>query len=261
MDLNNTMEKKTILVSGAYSDMAKTTLKLLKKQYNFVLLGRDFNKITEVITTHLTSSDVKLTCVGDISDEISVRKMADHLRNSNIRLSGIVNFCGGQPVVENIHQLNISHLQTEINTRVIGNVNIVKEFHPFLNNGASIVIINGILSKLPEPNFLCGSISTAAVRSLVKCLSKQFSPTIRVNAINPCASDTKMKDKLLSFLSKNSGISLNELEDGITNKIPMGRLCSPTDIANCVNFLLSDNSSFITGISIDIDGGYNNSIN
>ena len=123
---------------------------------------------------------------------------------------------------------------------------------------SSIVIINGILSKLPDPDFLCSSISTGAVKNLAKALAKGLANRkIRVNTINPCATETKMKNNLFGSLADKAGISPSVIEDAVKSKIPMGRLCLTSDIANVVKFFISDESSFITGTSIDVDGGYN----
>lgn len=252
---------KVILISAAYSDMAKETISLLKEKYYFVLTGRDEAKLNSIITELDISDRLLFVCKCDNANEEDCAKLSSLLEKNDIVLSGVANFAGGIPIKNNIESLTNDELESELKTRVIGNVNLIRYVQKFLSENGSIVMINGALSKIPDPDFLCGSVSTSALRALAKSLSKHFSSRrIRVNTINPCACNTKMKDILFGSLSDEIGMSSSDIEEAVASKIPFGRLCEAKDVANGVKFLLSDESSFITGISLDIDGGYNISL-
>lgn len=249
---------KTILISAAYSDMAKKTIEILKNEYWFILLGKKQTHLDHFVNKLNISEQVKLVCECDISDEQACVGVAERLKSDAIRLDGIVNFAGGIPVKANIKNLSPSQLDNELKVRVFGNIYLTKHLGNLLLDNASIIMINGALAKQPDPEFLCGSISTGAVKNLAKALAKEFAPQkIRVNTINPCASETKMKEELFTILANNTGIPVSKIEEAVKSKIPFGRFCSPNDVANAVKFLLSDESSFISGVSLDVDGVYN----
>jgi 3-oxoacyl-[acyl-carrier protein] reductase len=85
---------------------------------------------------------------------------------------------------------------------------------------------------------------------LTKELALEGAPSIRVNAINPVASDTPMLPGLLP-----KGADINEAKKGLISTIPLGRLVEPEEVANAALFLASDESSMVTGSCLYVDGG------
>ncbi len=252
---------KTVLVSAAYSDMAKKTISLLKGDCKLILLGRKKELLEELINELSIDKQVVFYADCDVSDEQSCVKAAKLINDEKLSIDGLINFAGAMPVKANISEVSIKDIENELKTRLFGSINLIKSLENIINNNSSIVFINGILSKLPDPNFLCSSISTGAVRSFAKALAKGLvNRGIRVNTINPCASNTKMKDNLFETVADQLGMQATDIESSIVSKIPLNRLCSVEDIANAAKFLLSDNSSFITGTSLDVEGLYNPSL-
>ncbi len=83
---------------------------------------------------------------------------------------------------------------------------------------------------------------------------------INVNVINPGAFDTNLRDEEITKRAKAKGISVSEAieqeqKSGPASNIPLGRIGEPEDIADLVLFLVTDQSRYITGKAIDIDGG------
>jgi 3-oxoacyl-[acyl-carrier protein] reductase len=85
---------------------------------------------------------------------------------------------------------------------------------------------------------------------LTKELALEGAPSIRVNAINPVASDTPMLPGLLP-----KGVDMNEAKKALISSVPLGRLVEPEEVANAALFLASEESSMITGSCIFVDGG------
>jgi len=252
---------KTLFVSAACSDMAAATIELLREHYRFVLVARDVDQLNETITRMKWASSVELALACDVRSSEMCESVAARLANCNLTLDGVVNFAGSLPVRANFLQLDVDRLLDDFTTRVVGNINLLRHLSPLLKPAASVVMINGILSKMPDADFLCGSLSTVALRSLGKAVARTLaSRRIRVNTVNPCAAETKMKDQVFAALSAQSGIAADAIQTVVESKIPLERLCEPLDVAKTVKFLVSDESSFITGASIDVDGGYNASL-
>jgi NAD(P)-dependent dehydrogenase (short-subunit alcohol dehydrogenase family) len=89
------------------------------------------------------------------------------------------------------------------------------------------------------------SASKAAVRSFARTWTAELKGKIRVNVISPGTIDTAMIRTVMS----------QEMKDGFVSIIPMGRIGQPRDIAAAALFLASDDSSFVTGIELFVDGG------
>ena len=128
-----------------------------------------------------------------------------------------------------------------------------KSIVPMMKAAGGGVIINlaSISGIRPRPGNLAYSASKAAVILLTKSLALVVAPfNIRVNCINPVGTDTPMLGKFFA-----EGVSLEEGKKATINTIPLGRLSMPEDVANAALFLASDESSMLTGVGIDVDGG------
>lgn len=128
-----------------------------------------------------------------------------------------------------------------------------KSIVPMMKVAGGGVIINvaSISGIRPRPGNVAYSTSKAAVILLTKALALEVAPfNIRVNCINPVGTITPMLGKFFA-----DGVSLEEGKKATINTIPLGRLSMPEDVANAALFLASDESSMLTGTSIDVDGG------
>lgn len=117
--------------------------------------------------------------------------------------------------------------------------------------GGGVIINTASISGVrPRPGLSAYSASKGAAILLTKALAIELAPfKIRVNCINPVIVETP-------FLEKN--IDRNQLEEAkktMLSTIPLGRLCQPEDIAHAALYLASDESSMVTGASLDVDGG------
>ena len=139
-------------------------------------------------------------------------------------------------------------LMWAVNTRSI--YFAVKHFTPHMPPGSSIVSTASIGGKRPRKGFTPYNASKAAAITLTRGLAEEFAPDIRINCVAPVASDT-------AFFVRATGQDTlpPPLKQSIIDGIPMGRMTDPTDVANAVMFLASDESSFLTGVCLDVDGG------
>jgi NAD(P)-dependent dehydrogenase (short-subunit alcohol dehydrogenase family) len=122
---------------------------------------------------------------------------------------------------------------------------------PLLRAGASVVVTTSITNRLGSPNFSVYGACKAALRSLVASLSLELiARKIRVNAVSPGPIATPMFDRL-GLPPEISAAIQNE----ITQKSPSGRFGAPDEVARTILFLASDESSYIVGQEIVVDGG------
>lgn len=137
------------------------------------------------------------------------------------------------------------HFDKTFNSNVKGLLFTVQKALPLLSDGASIILNASITSSKGTPAFSVYSATKAAVRSFARSFTVDLKDRkIRVNAISPGPIDTPGLDGLGDDLKK-----------GLAAAVPMGRLGSPDEIAKAVVFLASDDSSYVTGIELFVDGG------
>ena len=120
---------------------------------------------------------------------------------------------------------------------------------PVMKQQRGGVIINtaSISGVRPRPGQSAYATSKGAAILLTKALAIELAPhNIRVNCINPTATETPMLPKLGAT---------QETVKGIISTIPLGRLAQPTDVAHSALYLASDESAMVTGIALDVDGG------
>jgi 3-oxoacyl-[acyl-carrier protein] reductase len=117
--------------------------------------------------------------------------------------------------------------------------------------GAGSIINTASTAGLrPRPGLVWYNASKGAVNTLTKAMAVELAPDqIRVNALCPVAGETPM---LGAFMG---GEVTSEMRDKFVSTVPMGRLSTPLDMANAALFFASDESAFITGVCMEVDGG------
>jgi NAD(P)-dependent dehydrogenase (short-subunit alcohol dehydrogenase family) len=127
----------------------------------------------------------------------------------------------------------------------------IQKLLPLLRDGGSIVLNTSVVNQKGFPNTSAYAASKAALRSLARSLSAELAPRgIRVNAVSPGPIETPIYSKL--------GLPADELAAfaaEVTAKVPQGRFGTADEIASAVLFLASDDSSYIAGSEIAVDGG------
>jgi NAD(P)-dependent dehydrogenase (short-subunit alcohol dehydrogenase family) len=134
-------------------------------------------------------------------------------------------------------------------TNVKGTLFTVQKALPLLSDGASIILTSSIVASKGPANRSVYSATKAALRSFARTWTTDLKTRkIRVNVVSPGAIDTPG----LRGVAKTDGEGLNEL---YRDRVPLGRLGRPEDIANAISFLASEDSAYVTGIELFVDGG------
>jgi NAD(P)-dependent dehydrogenase (short-subunit alcohol dehydrogenase family) len=119
----------------------------------------------------------------------------------------------------------------------------------------AIVNVIGNGGKVASPIHLPGGAANAALMLATAGLAAAYGPQgVRVNAVNPGLTLTDRLQEGLATDARNQGIALDEAMQRAVARIPLGRLAEPAEIARAVLFLASDAASYITGVSISMDG-------
>ena len=142
-------------------------------------------------------------------------------------------------------EVSPQHFDALFNLNVRSLLMAVQQVSVQMPTGGSIVLIGSVAGARGAPGFASYAASKAAVRSLARTWSVELAKKgLRVNVVSPGPTDTPMFESVP-----------NEVRENLAARIPMGRLARPEEVAAVVLFLASNESSFITGEEIRVDGG------
>ena len=188
---------------------------------------------------------------GDISKLETINKIFNYLNKNRIKLTGLVNNAGIRQRIK-FSQITKKDLLNVMENNFISPFIIIQKFclHADKKKNCSIVNVGSIVGERGFAELSGYGSSKSALNGLTRCLMTEFSKkdlNIRVNCINPGFVKTTFYEK---FKKKK------KLYDWTISKTPQKRWGSSEEISNVVIFLLSKNSSYINGQSINIDGGW-----
>ena len=128
----------------------------------------------------------------------------------------------------------------------------VQKSLPLFNDGGSIVLTGSVAGSIGVEGLSVYGATKAALRSLARSFTAELkNRKIRVNVVSPGIIDTPAGSAAISGLQ----VGEEQVKLGVVDSIPMGRRGTPDEVAKAVLFLASDDSSFITGIELFVDGG------
>lgn len=243
------MQNKVIVISGASSGIGKTTaIHLSKMGAKCVLIGRNLQKLEAVKS--LCENEALIIC-KDLLDFNSYDEIIDLIYLNFGQIYGFVHSAGIEQTIP-IQQLNIEKMNEIFHINVFSAIEFIKRLmkKKYKSEQQSYVIISSVMGVVGNKGLVSYSASKGAIISMVKSMALELATKgIRVNCISP----GHVKD---SEMSINKEMYLSEqANETIKNNHPLG-LGSCNDVASLIEFLLSENSKWITGQNIIIDGGY-----
>ena len=221
---------KTTLIIGASSDIGKALAnKLVKQKESVISISRN---LPDASFSHFYQHNI-------LSDE--------EMPKFDGTIDGLV-YCPGSINLKPFRTLKKQDFLDDLELNVLGAIKAIQAYTTNLQQSKkpSIVLFSTVAVQTGMPFHSAVSISKGAIEGLTRALAAELSPKIRVNCIAPSLTQTAMAEKL---------INTPEKLEASNNRHPLKRIGNPTDIANTVEFLLSENASWITGQIIHVDGG------
>lgn len=239
---------KVALITGATRGIGKQiALTLAKEGYDIALNYRTQNEELENTKKEIESSKVKcLTVQGDVSNFEDCERFVKEIIEEYGQIDVLVNNAG---ITKDtlLMRMKKEDFTSVIDINLVGTFNVTKNVINYMMKARSGKIINissvvGVAGNAGQTNY---SASKAGIIGFTKSLAKEVaSRNINVNAVAPGFIETAMTDVLK-----------DEVKENIAKSIPLNRMGKTQDVANLVKFLASDESSYITGQVINIDGG------
>jgi NAD(P)-dependent dehydrogenase (short-subunit alcohol dehydrogenase family) len=239
---------KIALVTGGSSGIGLATAKRFVSEGAYVFItGRRQAELDAAVK--LIGGDVT-GIRSDVSNLADLDRIYVAIKSAKGRLDILFANAGGGSLLP-LGQITEEHFDKTFNTNVRGLLFTVQKALPLMPPGSSIILNASTTSIKGTPAFSVYSATKAAVRSFARNWTLDLKERkIRVNAISPGVVPTPGYD--LMGLTKEQ---VQGFVDSMATAIPLGRVGVPDEIAKAVVFLASDDSSFVNGIELFVDGG------
>ena len=223
---------KNIVVAGGTKGIGKEVVQRLKDNKVFVIARTD-NNFVDTEKLYFIQGDVT-----GVSIDLSSLPDAIH---------GLV-YCPGTINLKPFHRLTEADFLNDWQVNFMGAVKLLQWVLPKLKSAenSSVVLFSSVAATVGFPFHASISSAKAAIEGLTKSLAAELAPGIRVNCIAPSLTQTGLAERLLNTPEK---------KEAAGQRHPLQRIGQPADIAGMVYFLLSDQSAWITGQVLHVDGG------
>jgi 3-oxoacyl-[acyl-carrier protein] reductase len=254
---------KHALVCGASRGIGRACAELLAGLGATVtVVARNREKLEEVVDgLSDTKNQQHQLVVSDFSSPEEVKKQfRSWLENTPTQI--LINNSGGPPPGP-IAEAEGEAFLDGMRAHLLCNQYLAQAALPGMREAGYGRMINIISTSVyePIPGLGVSNRVRAAVAAWAKTLSREIAPDgITVNNVLPGFTATDRLDNLIAGRAEKSGRSEDEVADGMRATVPMGRFASPEEIAHAVAFLASPAASYITGVSLAVDGGRLNSL-
>jgi len=241
------LANKTAIITGGGSGIGKASARFFHREgANVVLFGRRKHKLEE---TAQELGPRALAIEGDMTRSTDLDRLVQETRSTFQRIDILVNNAGifkGAP----LHEVSDDQYDEIMNVNMTAVFQLTRKVLPVMmeQKGGSIIHISSILGIIAVPQVAVYNISKGAMNQLNRSIAVEYgSYGIRSNSICPGLIKTDMTADLM-----NDETLMQEW----SKEYPIGRFGKPEDVANACLFLASDESSFITGTVIPVDGGF-----
>lgn len=223
---------KNIAIIGASSGIGLKLANILSNEHKIYAFSRERG--------NLPDSDNIIWQELDIAGELDFKGIPE-------KIDGLV-YCPGSINLKPVRGLKPDQIRQDFELNALSAFRVVQALYKPLkaSESASVVMFSTVAVTQGMPYHASVAMAKGAVEGLVRSLAAELAPTIRVNAIAPSLTDTPLAERLLGTY---------ERREAAAGKHPLKRVGQPEDIARMAKFLLGEESSWITGQILHVDGG------
>jgi 3-oxoacyl-[acyl-carrier protein] reductase len=257
MDLG--LNGKVALVGGSSKGIGRAVaMGLAREGCNVSICARDNTALAETAQTIRRESDAKVfSLVCDMARYENIKRVVKETVDTFGRLDIVVNNAGGPPTGTFVEMDETDWLQA-INQNLMSAIRTTREALPSLrrSGGGRIINITSVAVKQPIDRLILSNTARLGVVGMAKTLSRELAPEgITVNNVCPGNIATERLISLIEERAQRAGTAMEEAIEIEEQRVPMGHLGDPEDVANLVVFLASVKARYITGTTVQVDGG------
>ncbi len=196
--------------------------------------------------------------VADVTDSTQVSRMVEDLVEEWGKVDILVSNAGGPPSGM-ADDFSLKDYRSALELNLLSTVQLCYAVMPLMKNAkwGRIINMTSVSAKQPIDTLILSNTARAGVLGFSKSLSNQLAPYgITVNAVCPGYTRTERVENLARSFAQSGKGTVEDFYRRIEQTIPMGRLAAPEEVARAVCFLASEGAGYITGIALQVDGGY-----
>lgn len=257
MDLG--IKDRVALVAGASKGLGRAVAtELAREGASVVINSRSEDALARTADEISAETGRPVTALaGDVSDPGVCNRIVAGAVEQMGRLDILVANAGGPPP-GGVDDFGPQAYRDALETNLMSTVQLTLAALPEMrrNGWGRIVAITSMSVKQPVPGLLLSNMARPGVVGFIKTISRELAgENILCNVAAPGYIATDRVTSLLESRAETSGTPVEEVEQGITANIPMGRIGRPEEFARAVVFMASEAASYITGVTLQIDGG------
>ncbi|HLI19532.1 MAG TPA: SDR family oxidoreductase [Stellaceae bacterium] len=257
-----TLAGKVAVVTGASRGIGEAIATTLAKHgATLALVARSRDDLDKV-ASRITAADGRAAIFPcDLRRQRDVETLVAAIVAQLGRIDFLVNNAGATPH-GNLLERDDGEWHDAYEAKIHNFVRMSRACWPHLKAARGRVVnICGVLAHMPNPNALIGSTLAAAVVSLTKALAEfGRGDGIRVNGVSPGLIDTGRFRARLEEMAREQNLSVDAARARLVERLGIARLGTAQEVADVVDFLLSERNTYLDGAIIDIDGGMNKSM-
>jgi len=253
------IDGNTALVTASSSGLGKASAKCLAREgANVVINGRNESRLDEAVEEVQSEArgDV-LGVQGDLTEPGDIDTLVAETVEEFGGIDHLVTNAGG-PSSGSFMETTDEDWYEAFDLLVMSVVRLVREATPYLQQGSggTIVTITSRSVKEAIPSLVLSNSVRMSVIGLEKTLSKELAPEVRANAVLPAPHETSRQQELIqAAVERGEYDSYGEGLDAKGDINPLGRIGDPSELGDVVAYLSSEQSSFLNGVAIPVDGG------
>ncbi len=244
MDLG--LRGKIALVTGASSGIGAATARLLAQEGADVVVcyGQD-QAGAEAVSEEVRAAGCRACLYGfDIADATAVSAAIGRVGREVGDLDALI-LCAGRNIVTQLAVLEPAEWDAIVAINLNGPFYVLRAATPLLRDGSAVVTVASVAAQTGTPHHAHYAAAKAGLVNLTKSAARSLAPRVRVNCVSPGVTLTAM----------GRDTAANLAPDYATTTLLTGHFAEPEEIARCIIFLASPVAGFITGATLDANGG------
>jgi 3-oxoacyl-[acyl-carrier protein] reductase len=244
--MNLELTNKIALVTGASNGIGAATAKVFAEEGADVVLGFDQDREGASLASHAVQSHGRQSWLYpmNISRPEAVIAAVERLKEDVSQIDILVH-CAGYNVITPYSAITVGEWEKVVGINLNGAFYVVQAVAPLMRPGGAIVTVASVAAHTGAPHHMHYAAAKAGLVNLTKSLARALAPGIRVNCVSPGITRTRMGAETIATLSPEYA----------EEKLLVQRYAEPREIAQCIVFVASPVAGFMSGATIDINGG------